>query len=135
MGATEVEAFRMFLARDQDLSASPRSKAPGALVFLYQKLLDKDLSWLKDIVRAKRPKPEPVVFSQIEVAPVLDGLAGWRRLADSLPYGSGLRLFECLRLRVRAIDRDCLQLTVHDAKGRKDRRTLLPEQRLPHIER
>ena len=131
LGAKEIETFLSYLATHRRVSASTQNQALSALLFLYQKVLRLDLPWLDDIVRAKRPVRVPVVLSQLEVARVLDALDGQNWLIASLLYGSGLRLTECLRLRIKDLDTDYLQLTVHDGKGRKDRRTMLPKSCCP----
>ena len=135
MGAAEVEAFLSHLATTRHVSASTQNQALSALLFLYQKVLEIDLPWLDEIVRAKRPSRVPVVMSPGEVSRVLDALHGQHWLIASLLYGSGLRLIECLRLRLKDIDPEYRQLTVYDGKGRKDRRTLLPDKLVPHLER
>jgi integron integrase len=101
---------------------------------LYKKVLQIKLPWLDDIVRAKRPVRVPVVLTRSEVAKVLDAMSGKHWLMASLLYGSGLRLVECLRLRVQDIDFEYLQLTVRDGKGGKDRHSILSEKLIPHIE-
>lgn len=135
MGAPEVEAFLSHLATQRHVSASTQNQALSAILFLYQKVLHIRLPWMNEIVRAKRPTRVPVVLSRSEVTQVLDQLGGQHWLIASLLYGSGLRLVECLRLRLKDIDPEYKQLTVHDGKGRKDRRSLLPEKLLPHLER
>jgi len=135
LGAEEVEQFLSHLATDRHVSASTQNQALSALLFLYQKVLGAELPWLDDIVRAKRPLKVPVVMSRGEVARVLEALQGQYWLIGSLLYGSGLRLIECLRLRLKDLDADYRQLVVHDGKGRKDRRSVLPDTLLPHLER
>jgi integron integrase len=135
LAAPEIEKYLSYLATDRRVSASTQNQALSAILFLYQKVLDMDLPWLSDVVRAKRPVRVPTVLSRGEVTQVLDSLRGPGWLAASLLYGSGLRLIECLRLRVQDIDTEYLQLTVRDGKGRKDRRTILPEKLVPHVNR
>jgi integrase len=122
MGSEEIQAYLSHLATDRRVSASTQNQALSSLLFLYQKVLDKDLPWLDDIVRAKRPVRLPVVLSRSEVARKLEALQGRHWLIASLLYGSGLRLIECLRLRVQDIDTEYMQIVVHDGKGGKDRR-------------
>jgi integron integrase len=135
MGAEEIQAYLSHLATDRRVSASTQNQALSALLFLYQKVLGLELPWMEDIIRAKRPARVPVVMSRSEVARVLDALRGRHWLIASILYGSGLRLIECLRLRIKDIDPEYMQLTVYDGKGAKDRRTMLPEKLVPHIER
>ena len=134
MGTEEIQAFLSYLATDGHLSASSQNQALSALLFLYKKVLQVELPWMDEIVRAKRPARVPIVMTKSEVAKVLKCLQGKHWLMASLLYGSGLRLTERLRLRVQDIDTEYLQLTIRDGKGNKDRRTILPESLLPHIE-
>lgn len=135
MGATEIENYLSYLATHRRVSASTQNQALAAILFLYHKVLDIDLPRLDEIVRAKRPQRVPVVLSRGEITRVLDVLTGQHWLIASLLYGSGLRLIECLRLRIKDVDPEYLQITVRDGKGKKDRRTMLPEKLLPHIQR
>ncbi|MGB5738271.1 MAG: integron integrase [Woeseia sp.] len=135
MGAPEIQAFLSSLAVDGRVAASTQNQALSAILFLYRKVLQIDLPWMDDIVRAKRPVRVPVVMNQDEVALVLNAMQGTHWLMASLLYGSGLRLTECLRLRVQDIDFEYLQLTVRDGKGGKDRRTMLPQSLVPHVHR
>lgn len=124
-GADEVSAFLAWLAVQKRVSASTQNQALNALVFLYKYVLKQDLGNI-DAVRAKRSKRLPVVFSRQEVNLVLDNLANDHWLMASLLYGSGLRLMECLRLRIKDIDFDRKQIVVRCGKGNKDRSTCLP---------
>lgn len=133
MGATEIEAFLSHLAVTRRVSASTQNQALNALLFLYRKVLNQDLPWMDEMVRAQRPHRVPAVLSQAEVARVLDAMRGQYWLMASLLYGSGLRQMECLGLRIKDIDIDYLQITVRDGKGKKDRRTVLAEKLVPHI--
>jgi len=135
MGASEIEEFLSYLAVHRHVAASTQNQALSALLFLYQKVLQMDLPFLDHVVRAKRPIRVPVVMSREEVAAVLDGMTGQHWLMANLLYGSGLRLAECLRLRVQDVDYNYLQLTIRDGKGSKDRRTILSETLIPHIEK
>jgi integron integrase len=126
MGRAEVESFLTRLAVDGNVAASTQNQALAALLFLYREVLGTELPWMSDIRRAKRPHRVPVVLTRAEVADVLGEMSGVSWLAASLLYGSGLRLLECLRLRRKDIDFDRGELTVRDAKGSKDRRTMLP---------
>jgi len=133
LGAEHIEAYLSHLATSVKVSASTPNQALSALLFLYKRVLDKDLPRLDDIIRAKRPVRIPVVLSRSEVSRVLDAMRGKHRLMASLLYGSGLRLVECLRLRIKDIDFEYLQLNIRDGRGKKDRRTNLSDQLVPHI--
>ena len=134
MGASEIQAFLTHLAVEGRVSASTQNQALSALIFLYKKVLNMDLPWLGDIVRAKRPVRVPIVLDRSEVAAILNAMQGTCWLMASLLYGSGLRLTECINLRIQDIDVEYLQLTVRDGKGAKDRRTILPESLVAHIQ-
>lgn len=126
MGAPEVEAFLTDLAVRRKVSASTQNQALAALLFLYREVLQIDLPWLKDVVRAKRPQRLPVVLSVEEVRRVLAGLEGDLWLVCSLLYGTGMRLLEGLRLRVKDVDFARGEILIRDGKGMKDRVTMLP---------
>ena len=126
MGSAEVNAFLTHLAVDLQVSPSTQNQALAALLFLYRELLEGDLD-LDGVVRARSRRRLPVVLTPEEVRAVLDRLTGVDALVAGLLYGSGLRLMEALRLRVHDLDFSRRELTVHDGKGSKDRRTLLPE--------
>ena len=127
LGAPEVTAFLTHLARDRSVAASTQNQALSALLFLYGQVLGVKLPWMDEIVRAKRPVRVPVVLTREEVAALLGQLQGAKWLMASLMYGAGLRLMECLRLRVKDIDFGFGQLVVRDGKGAKDRVTMLPQ--------
>lgn len=127
MGKVEVEAFLSHLATKRRVAASTQNQALCALVFAYQSVLGLDLPWLSDVTRAKRPARLPVVLSRTEVAAVLASMHGVHRLMAELLYGGGLRLMECLRLRVKDIHFERGEMTVRSGKGDKDRRTMLPK--------
>ena len=105
MGAPEVEAFLSDLAVQRNVAASTQNQALAAILFLYRDVLSIELPWLQDVVRAKRPARLPVVLTRREVEAVLARLDGRDWLMASLLYGAGLRLMECVRLRVKDIDR------------------------------
>lgn len=126
MGAVVVEAFLSDLAVRRKVSASTQNQALAALLFLYREVLQIDLPWLKDVVRAKRPQRLPVVHSVDEVRRVLAGLEGDLWLVCSLLYGTGMRLLEGLRLRVKDVDFARGEILIRDGKGIKDRVTVLP---------
>ncbi len=122
-----VENFLSHLAIDRKVAASTQNQALNAIVFFYRYVLERKLEWLKDVVRAKRPRSLPVVLSRDEVRAVLDRLQGPHHLAACLMYGAGLRLMECLRLRVKDIDFQQRIVFVRRGKGGKDRSTVLPD--------
>jgi len=126
MGAPEVTRFLSSLAVQGKVAASTQNQALSALLFLYRYVLHQDLPWLEDVVRAKRPKHLPIVLTRDEVRAVIFELHGTPRLMATLLYGSGLRLLECCRLRVQDVDFAMNQIVVRDAKGAKDRVTVLP---------
>ena len=126
MGEQEIAAFLSHLAVNRRVSASTQNQALCALLFLYQQVLEQKLEFI-DLERAKRPPKIPVVFTRAEARAVLAHLKGDYRLMAQLLYGSGLRLLECLRLRVKDIDFGYRQITVREAKGMRERVTLLPE--------
>ena len=125
MGNVEVNAFLSHLAVDMNVSPSTQNQALAALLFLYRDLLGVDLE-LQGVVRARTRRRLPVVLTTEEVRAVLQELTGVERLVAGLLYGSGLRLMEALRLRVKDLDFGQRELTVRDGKGGKDRRTVLP---------
>ena len=126
MGAAEVSAFLTTLATEGHVAASTQNQALAALLFLYRVVLETDLPWLQDVVRAKRPRRVPVVLSRDEVKCLLAALDGVYWLMAGLLYGSGMRLMECLRLRVKDLDFARNEITVRAGKGDKDRRVPLP---------
>lgn len=133
MGAAEVEAFLTFLATERNISDSTQRQALSAILFLYRQVLAVELPWLDNIVRAKPSQHLPVVLSRAEVQALCAQLRGERGLVLKLMYGSGLRLNEALRLRVKDLDLERLQLTVRDGKGGKDRTTTLPASLVPAL--
>ncbi len=126
MGAAQVEAFLNDLAVRQKVSASTQNQALAALLFLYKEVLKQDLPWLRHLVHAKKPRRLPAVLTVEETRAVLAQLEGVYWLIGHLLYGSGLRLMECLRLRVQDLDFDYGQILVRDGKGGEDRVTMLP---------
>jgi integron integrase len=126
MGQPELNAFLSHLAVKERVGASTQTQALSALVFLYRHVLDRDVGLLEGVVRARRPGRVPVVLTRAEVRRLLAHLDGTVLLVCTLLYGSGLRLLECLRLRVKDIDLDRHEITVRDGKGQKDRVTTLP---------
>ena len=126
MGEQEVTAFLNHLATKANVSASTQNQALSAILFLYKYVLKDELDWLEGLVRAKRSLHLPVVFTREEAHAVLDKVRGTPNLMAALMYGSGLRLTECCRLRVKDLDWGRWKIPVHDGKGRKDRETMLP---------
>lgn len=126
MGAAEVEAFLSHLAVARSVSASTQNQAKSALLFLYKEVLQIELPWLDNVTQAKRPKHLPVVLTRDEARAVLARMEGTMWLIGSLLYGSGLRVMECLRLRVKDVDLAQGQILVREGKGFKDRITMLP---------
>jgi integron integrase len=126
MGAQEVEQFLSHLAVEGQVSASTQNQAKSALLFLYREVLNTELPWLDNVEKAKTPQRLPVVLTKTEVQAVLGRLSGVYWLMGSLLYGSGLRLMECVRLRVQDVDFSRKELLVRNGKGYKDRITMLP---------
>ncbi len=126
MGAAEVERFLTALAVHGNVSASTQNQALSALLFLYKQVLSIDLPWLDGVERAKKPQRLPVVLSKAEVDALLAELHGIHWLMGSLLYGTGMRLMECVRLRVKDIDFEHGEIVIRQGKGGKDRRTMLP---------
>src|SRR5439155_12025002 len=117
MGEAEIRSFISDLAVNSNVSASTQTVALSALLFLYRDVLKKDLPYVANIERARRPKRLPTVFTRDEVKRVLSHLNGTHGLIGGLLYGSGLRLMECLRLRVKDLDFKYGQITVREGKG------------------
>jgi integron integrase len=126
MGAPDIERFLNFLAVEKQVAASTQNQALNAIVFLYRQVLRQEIGSLGALTRAKRPRTLPVVFSKEEVKAILAHLDGTLWLMAFLLYGAGLRLMECLRLRIKDIDFEYRQITVRAGKGDTDRRTMLP---------
>jgi len=126
LGGAEINRFLSHLAVKDNVSASTQNQALAALLFLYTKVLETTTGRLGDVVRARKPKRLPVVMTQEEVEKVISRLSGVQWLMAMLLYGSGLRLLECLRLRVKDLEFGMNQILVRDGKGEKDRITMLP---------
>src|SRR5438477_1230978 len=126
MAEAEVTQFLSYLARDGNVAASTQNQALSALLFLYKEVLKQEIGWLKQLERAKKPARLPVVLSRDEVHKIFAHLHGTARLMAGLLYGSGLRLMECVRLRVKDADFGYARITVRDAKSGRDRVTMLP---------
>jgi integron integrase len=138
MGADEVRGFLSHLAVNERVSASTQNQALCALVFLYRRVLGRDLEAISTLERAKAPRRLPVVLTRAEVRDILGRMTGTPRLVSVLLYGAGLRLTECLSLRVKDVDFERNVLTVREGKGAKDRVTPLPascrQELLDHLE-
>ena len=126
MGAHEVEAFLTGLATRDRVAASTQNQALSALLFLYREVLGQELPWMENIRRAKKLERLPTVLSREEVGALLSEMSGVTWLMAALLYGAGLRLMECVRLRVQDVDFVRREITVRHGKGGKDRRTMLP---------
>jgi integron integrase len=127
MGAVEVTAFLNHLASELHVAAATQNQALSALLFLYKEVLAQPLPWLDGLDRAKRPARMPTVLTRDEVKRLLGCMNGTKWLMASLLYGAGLRLRECLTLRVKDVDFGYRQIQVRDGKGAKDRVTMLPQ--------
>ena len=127
MGAPEVERFLSSLAVEGEVAASTQNQALAAILFLYREVLAVELPWMDGVVRARRPQRLPTVLTRQEVAALLAALGGRDRLMATLLYGSGLRLLECVRLRIKDVDFEKREIVVRAGKGDKDRVTMLPE--------
>jgi integron integrase len=135
MAEAEVTQFLTHLAREAGVAASTQNQALSALLFLYKQVLKQEIGWLEGVERAKRPARLPVVLTRDEVHRLFAQLHGVHRLMAGLLYGSGLRLMECMRLRVKDVDLGYLRITVRDGKGGKDRVTMLPVNLAKSLER
>jgi integron integrase len=127
LGEDAVTAFLSHLAVERNVAVATQNQALSAILFLYRQVLELELGWLKNVERASRLPRTPTVLSRAEVERVLARLQGTRWLVASLLYGAGLRVLECLRLRVKDVDFSYQQILVRDGKGDKDRVTMLPE--------
>src|SRR5262249_12875769 len=124
MAEPEVNQFLTHLAVKEKVSASTQNQALSALLFLYRYVIERPLGDLGEVIRARRPKRLPVVFTRAEIKAVLGQMRGTERLIATLMYGTGMRLMECLRLRVKDIDFGSGEITIREGKGDKDRRTM-----------
>lgn len=127
MGAAEVEAFLTYLAVQRQVSASTQNQAKAAILYLYKQVLGVDLPWLDDVVQAKTPRRLPVVLTAAEVRTLLLHTQGTTGLIAQLLYGTGMRLLEALRLRVKDVEFARREIVIREGKGNKDRITVLPE--------
>ena len=127
LGAGEVEAFLTYLAAVRNVSASTQNQARSALLFLYREVLESELPWLDGVETASTPRRLPVVLTREETALLLDRLVGTNRLIGRLLYGTGMRIMEGVRLRVKDVEFSRRAILVRDGKGRKDRIAVLPD--------
>ncbi|MGG6463568.1 integron integrase [Solilutibacter silvestris] len=134
LGEREVENFLTVLANSTQVSAGTQNQALSALLFLYREILRVDLPWMDNVVRAKRSRRIPVVLSPDEVRRLLAMMDGQAWLMAALLYGTGMRLMECVRLRVKDIDFARNEIVVRDGKGAKDRRVPLPRRLAEHLQ-
>lgn len=133
MGATEVEAFLRYLASERKISASTHKVALSALLYLYKEVLDIELPWMEQINRPAAQRRLPVVLGQDEIKKIFDHLTGAHGLLARLLYGTGMRLMEGLRLRVKDVDFGRLTVIVREGKGGKDRAVMLPQTLIPGL--
>jgi integron integrase len=127
LGADEVEQFLTYLAVEGKVAASTQNQAKSALLFLYREILQIELPWLDNVAQSKTPKRLPVVLTRAEVQSVLSRMQGTHWLIANLLYGTGMRIMECLRLRVKDVDFSRQEILIRDGKGAKDRVTMLPD--------
>ena len=132
-GASEIKAYLDYLAQTRNVAASTQNQALNAIVFFYDKVMNLDPGEFDDFIRAKRPARMPEVLTRNEVNRLFEKMNGANLLMAGLLYGAGLRLMECLRLRVKDIDFETHQILVRDGKGRKDRVTILPQKYAPLV--
>jgi len=133
MAEPEINAFLTHLAVDGKVSSSTQNQALSAILFLYRHIIGREVGRIGDVIRAQRPRRLPVVMSREEVKLVISYLYGEKKIIATLLYGSGMRLMECLRLRVQDIDFEKNQITVRNGKGDKDRVTMLPQSIQPML--
>lgn len=126
LGAEDVEKFLTYLAVEGKVAASTQNQAKSALLFLYREILESELPWLDNVEQAKTPKRLPVVLTRAEVHAVLSRMQGTHWLIANLLYGTGMRIMECLRLRIKDVDFTRKEILIRDGKGFKDRVTMLP---------
>ena len=135
MGAEEIKSFVDNLVTNHHVSSATQNQALQGILFLYKNILNKDVGWIENIKRSSRVKHLPVVLSKKEVEKVFKNLDGTNKIIVSLLYGSGLRLSESLKLRIKDIDFDYKQILVRDGKGEKDRHTILPDSVIPDLKK
>jgi len=133
MGAEEVQAYITYLANERKVASSTQNQALSAIVFLYKYVLQKEIIIPADIIRPNRPERLPTVLSHQEAMSVINKMTGVTKLIAKLLYGSGLRVTECLRLRIKDLDFANHQLIVRDGKGENDRASILPDSLVPEL--
>ena len=131
--SADIEAFLTYLAVERKVAASTQNLALSAILFLYQKVLELELPALKNVVRANRPSRIPTVFTPQEARTIIAALPSDHQLPALLMYGAGLRVTECVRLRVKDVNFDYSQIVVRAGKGNKDRVTLLPNSSVANL--
>jgi len=133
LGAEEIRNYLNYLTTKRHVSSSTQNQALQGILYLYKNILKKDVGWIDKLKFAQRKKHLPVVLNKEEVRNILNNLSGINLIIAKLLYGSGMRLGECLQLRVNDVDFDLKTITVRDGKGEKDRITVLPEQIIPDL--
>lgn len=134
MGEREITAFLSHLATQNNVSASTQNQALSAILFLYKRVLNINLEWMDDIVRAKKPRRLPTVLTSAEIKSIFTFMDGTSGLVARLLYGTGMRLMEGVRLRVQDVDFAMQEIIVRSGKGDKDRRTPLPQSLVPELQ-
>jgi integron integrase len=135
LGKEEIQKFINYLAVERHVSSSTQNQALQAILYLYKKIIKQEIGWISEVKNVKRIKHLPVVFSRNEAASIIKNLEGIPKLIVSLLYGTGMRLNECLNLRIKDVDFGMNQIIVRDGKGEKDRITLLPQKLLLPLEK
>jgi integron integrase len=135
MGNKEIKAYLNWLANNRNVAASTQNQALCSLLFLYRYVLNKEVTWVNEIAWAKKPKKLPVVFTRGEAKNILTLLSGDSQLISYVMYGSGLRVNECISLRIQDIDFGYKQIIVRNAKGEKERTTVLPESSIVDLQK
>lgn len=133
LGKEEIQKYLNHLSIARNVSASTQNQALQGILFLYENILKKEIGWITDIKKSTRVKHLPVVFSRNEASKIINNLTGIPKLFISLLYGTGMRLSEGLRLRIKDIDFEMNQIIVRDGKGEKDRITILPQKLIPEL--
>jgi len=133
LGKDHIRSYLNYLAVERNVSASTQNQALQGILFLYKEIIHKDVGWIDDIKCPLKPKHIPVVYTKAEAHTIIQHMVGLPKLIAGLLYGSGLRLSEALRLRVKDIDFEYQHILVRDGKGEKDRVTLLPKSLIPHL--
>jgi len=134
MGAEEIQAFIAHLATQRMVAASTQNQALSALMFLYRHVLQKEIAFPSDLIRAEKSRTLPTVLTHQEAMAVIGKMTGAGQLMTKILYGSGLRLMECLRLRIKDIDFGNHQIIIRDGKGEDDRLTILPDSLIPLLQ-